>query len=64
MRSDVIDLRGQVHARTERAVLFSTDGDKENAVWIPLSQIEVGDLHHGVGEITMPEWLAIDKGMV
>ncbi|MDB6178967.1 hypothetical protein PAF17_15860 [Paracoccus sp. Z330] len=63
-RSEIIDLRGQVHARTDRAILFSTDGDRESAEWLPLSQIEVGELHRGVGEITLPEWLAVDKGLM
>lgn len=64
MKSDIIDLKGQVHARTDRAILFSTDGDSEGAEWLPLAHVEVGSLNHGVGEITLPEWLAIDRGLV
>ena len=52
------EIRGQVHARTERAILFSTDGDCTGAVWLPLSRVEVGKLHHGVGVVTMPADLA------
>ena len=44
-RSDIIDLRGQIHARTDRAILFSDDGDKDSAVWLPLAHVEVGQLH-------------------
>lgn len=63
-RSDIIDLRGQIHARTDRAILFSDDGDKESAVWLPLAHVEIGQLHRGVGEISLPEWLAVDRGLV
>ena len=41
MKSDVVDIRGQIHAMTDRAILFSDDGDRENAKWLPLSQVEV-----------------------
>lgn len=64
MRSDTTDIRGQIHARTDRAILFSDDGDQDNAVWLPLSQVEVGTARHGVCVVTMPEWLATEKGLV
>ena len=65
MKSDLIDLSVQVHRRTERAVLVSDDGDEREAVWLPLSQIEIdGPDRKGIATITMPEWLAKDKGMI
>jgi hypothetical protein len=57
-RSDQIELWGEVHARTDRAVLWY-DGDKE--VWLPLSQIELADDQKS---ILIGEWLAVDKGLV
>lgn len=52
------------HARTEKAIFVSETGDKADAVWLPLSQIELvetgGD---GIYEVTLPEWLAIEKGI-
>ena len=63
-KSDLIDMALQLHARTERAVLVSDDGDKEKAVWLPLSQVEVLPLKHGTIAVTMPEWLALDKGLI
>lgn len=36
-------------------------GFDERAVWLPKSQIEI-DEHHKV--ITMPEWLAEEKGLI
>ena len=49
---------------TEKAICV-TDGKKE--VWLPKSQIEY-ELKQVTGttfaDVTMPEWLAIDKGLV
>lgn len=64
MRSDVIDIDVQVHARTDRAILVSDDGDKDKAVWLPLSQVEVDMRGGGVAVIALPEWLALDKGLI
>lgn len=63
MKSDLVDLTLQIHARTNRAILVSDDGDRERAVWVPLAHVEVAPQgrHHVV---TMPEWLAIDRGLV
>ena len=52
------------HTQTRKAILVSEDGDEDNAAWIPLSQCEIVRLSEEVVEITMPEWLAIDKGLV
>lgn len=48
---------------TEAAILIDVDGDE---IWIPKSQIhedsqvrELGDR----GELVIPEWLAIEKGL-
>lgn len=63
MRSRVIDMDGMAHDQTERAILFSTDGDKDSADWLPKSQIEFdGEL--GLTSIVIPERLAIDKELV
>ena len=64
MKSDVVDIRGQIHAMTDRAVLFSDDGDRDGAEWLPLSQVEVEKHSHGVATITLTAWLALDKGLI
>ena len=64
MKSDVVDIRGQIHAMTDRAVLFSDDGDRDGAKWLPLSQVEVEKHSHGVATITLPEWLALERGLI
>lgn len=63
-RSDLVDLTLQLHADTPRAILVSDDGDSANAVWLPKSQIEFETKASGIVEVTCPEWLAIERGLV
>ena len=64
MRSNIIDIDVEVSARTEKAVLVH-DGDPSVAVWLPLSQIEIRPTGiGGIETVTLPEWLAIEKGLV
>jgi hypothetical protein len=58
-RSDLIDCAVQVHHETAKAWLVSDDGVREGAIWIPKSQAELAD-----GVLTLPEWLAKDKGLI
>lgn len=63
-RSDeVVDVDVKVKAQTTQAVLFS-DGDTE--CWIPRSQIIDGDEYENGEEvtITIPEWVAEEKGLI
>lgn len=62
--SDLVDVTVKMHAKTERAILISDGGEAENAVWVPLSQCEVLPLTKGMVTVTMPEWLAMDKGLI
>lgn len=64
MKSDLIDVTVQLHHETERAILVSDDGDREKATWIPLSQCEILKRPNGIAIVTMPEWLALDKGLI
>jgi hypothetical protein len=59
----IIDIEGMVHHRTEKAILFSNDGNRANAVWLPLSQIEVDD-DHPIWTVTLPEQIALEKGLI
>lgn len=58
------DITVQIHVETERAILVSSDGDIENAVWLPLSQIEFATKPGNIAEVTLPEWLAIERRLV
>ena len=54
------------HSCTAKAVLLS-DGLKKNAVWLPLSQIEMDPSDpkpNDVVEITGPEWLLQKNGLI
>ena len=62
MRSDIVDVDVRIHARTDRAILASSGGDEGEAEWLPLSQVEVEMRKGGNAIVTMPEWLAIEKG--
>ena len=65
MKSDLIDIEVEVHRDEpiDKAVLVKIDGVKH---WLPRSQIEIE--YKGQDErsavVTMPEWLAIEKGLV
>ena len=69
-RSDLVDLTLREHARTKLAILVSDDGEEKSAVWLPLSQIEVVPRRQrpwrasGIVLVTLPSWLALDKGLV
>lgn len=63
MRSNLVDLKLRLHHRTDKAVLVSDTDEKDDAIWLPLSQVEVEE-QGAYATITMPEWLAIDKGFV
>lgn len=60
--ADTVEIVADFVKETEQAVLVS-DGD--NNVWLPKSQID-----YSINELTktivliLPEWLAIDKGLV
>jgi len=68
-RSDLIPLELKIVRENERSLVV-TEGvrDKANNLIthiLPLSQIEVGKVRpDGFCEITMPEWLAFEKGLI
>lgn len=49
--------------RTDKAVLVK-DAEDAAPVWLPLSQVEVDGEPGAVGEVTLPEWLAQEKGLI
>jgi hypothetical protein len=70
MKSDLVDLTLQLHHETwpgiadHGAVLVSDDGDKRKAVWLPKSAVEIERKPKAIVIVTMPERLAIEKGLV
>jgi hypothetical protein len=64
MKSNIIDIDVEVTHRTEKAVLVHI-GSKEDAVWLPFSQIEIEPTGiPGIETVTLPEWLATEKGLI
>lgn len=64
MKSDLFDVLVEKLRETRDAVLV-TDSIPENAVWLAKSQIEIERADTpGLFVVTMPEWLAIEKGFV
>ena len=66
MKSDLVDIAGVLHAETTMAILFSDTSHREDAVWLPKSQIEI---EHDGGRrafvtVTLPERLAKEKGLI
>lgn len=67
-RHDPVVLEMQLLTMTESAVLVS-DGDHEDGVWLPRSKIEWERKSPifrkpEIIELTIPEWLAKDRGLV
>jgi len=61
-RSDLIDLTLNIHAETEKAIAVSDDGS--TYIWLPKSQIEYAERGDSIVEVSMPNWLAVEKGLV
>lgn len=60
----IIDLEVHRLHSTDKAVLITTDLP-ENGVWLPKSQIELTGSGKGeLWDLQIPEWLAIEKGLV
>lgn len=64
LKSPLVDVTVMRHAETEKAILVSDDGDKDHAVWVPKLHIEIEPVGPNTVELTMPEWLALDKGLI
>ncbi|MDR3464200.1 MAG: hypothetical protein P4L76_18000 [Beijerinckiaceae bacterium] len=69
MRSDLIDLTLFVcrDEPSDKAILVAEDDDKDaKKVWLARSQIEI-EYEKGrsdVAVVTLPEWLALEKGLI
>ena len=60
-RSNLVDLALQVIDETPKAIRV-TDGTRKE--WLPLSQIEIAPHSANIRIVTMPEWLAKEKGLI
>ena len=68
--SDLVDLTLTVHGESDHAYLASDDGERLRAEWLPKSQVELERLERETAAptydavITMPLWLAQEKGFI
>jgi hypothetical protein len=71
--NDLHEFELHLHFETEKALLVSDTGIKEQAVWLPKSKIEFeiigategsADRRLASVKVTAPEWLAIEKGLL
>ena len=62
-RSNLVDVEVIIVHQTAKAVLVKPD-EEADGVWLPLSQCEVYGGSGSVGEVTLPDWLATDKGLI
>ncbi len=62
-RSNLCDIDVHIHHKTDKAYLVSLDGDREKAVWIPKSACEMEKVG-AFWQITLPEPLALEKGLI
>lgn len=62
-RREIYDLVLFFHHETDKAILVSENGKKDDAVWLPKSQIEYEMKDGAVPtvEVSLPTWLASEK---
>lgn len=64
MRSDLIDVTMHRHIDRPAAIFASDTGERDDAVWLPKSQIEIEEQDGAIVVVTMPSWLAAEKGLI
>ena len=57
-KSDLVDVDATVRIDRPKSLLLDHGG--EEPAWVPKSLVE----DNGDGTFTMPEWLALEKGMI
>lgn len=60
-RKEIDDFNFKFHRETEKAICVSEGSDNE--FWLPKSQIEYEMRNDGSVDVTMPIWLAKEKGV-
>jgi hypothetical protein len=63
-KSGLVDIEVEIRAETEKAVQVF---DGQDTVWLPKSQVEIERPrpgHTAPTIVTLPEWLAQDKGLI
>ena len=61
MKSDLIDIAVQVKGETQSAYRVY---DGKRTEWVPKSQVELDIVGKASAILTLPEWLALEKGFI
>lgn len=64
---ELIDLNMVLLHQTEKAILVSDTGESSRGKWLPKSQVEFAfedPKRRDLIVVTLPEWLAQDKGLI
>jgi hypothetical protein len=64
MKSDLADVEVCLHMITEKAYRVSLDGDTGKSVWVPKSQCELEQIGTTSFNLTAPQWLLKEKGLI
>jgi hypothetical protein len=65
VRSDLKDFVLHLRVEREKAIGVAQDDTPDaKLIWLPKSQIEFEKKPGGLVRVTMPEWLAIEKGLL
>lgn len=66
MRSDLIDLTVILRRETDKAYGIASEDKAGEIIWLPKSQCQIDDHNPATGraELTCPEWLAKEKGLI
>lgn len=65
-RSDLIDLTVIVRRETDKAWGIASEDNHGQIIWLPKSMCEITDHNAATGraELTCPEWLAKERGLI
>lgn len=63
-RPNLIDVELQFFCETEKAIRVGDTTDPHAGVWLPKSQVEFVRKDNNFVEVTLPEWLALEKGFI
>ncbi len=62
-KNHLVDFQGVIMTETDAAILFKWDPDID-AVWLPMSVVEINEQEGDLASITLPEFFAEEKGML
>lgn len=59
-----VDMKVWIDDPARSAILAGATDDREDAVWLPRSKIEVEYTNESMAIVTMPQWMAEERGLV